>query len=111
MMPFDFFTSLERRFSNRDKEKSSPARVVSFKRSPLPPSRGIANEGFTFDSSDDVSMQTNSEGNISTRIKGRNMTPEKRLHMLLLAKKQPLEKSQSMPDMQTRLKKRERLLA
>lgn len=40
----------------------------------------------------------------------RKLTPEKRLNMLLF-KKAPLEKSLSMPDMQNRLKKRERLMA
>ncbi len=39
----------------------------------------------------------------------RKLTPEKRLNLLL--KKAPFEKSLSMPDVQTRLKKRERLVA
>lgn len=35
---------------------------------------------------------------------------ERRLHRLLFTNKAPLEKSLSMPDMQTKAKKRERLL-
>lgn len=40
----------------------------------------------------------------------RKTTPEKRLHKLLFANKVPLEKSLSMPDIQTKAKKRERLM-
>ncbi|XP_044737262.1 NADPH oxidase 5-like [Chrysoperla carnea] len=41
----------------------------------------------------------------------RKMQSDKTLRMLLLSQKVPLEKSLSMPDMQTKAKKRERLLA
>ncbi|XP_046387375.1 NADPH oxidase 5 [Ischnura elegans] len=44
--------------------------------------------------------------------KGRKMTPDQKLHRLLLAgSKMPLAKSLSMPDMQSRAQKRERLMA
>lgn len=39
------------------------------------------------------------------------MTPDKKLNMLLFKNKAPLEKSLSMPDMENKLKKRERLMA
>ncbi|KAK6643680.1 hypothetical protein RUM43_005190 [Polyplax serrata] len=109
--PIKKLNVLERKFSNRDRERHSPGRVVSFKRSPVPAGRGMINESFSFDSTDDISLQVNSEGDISVRGKPGKMTPEKKLHMFMMTKKQPLEKSQSMPDMQNRIKKRERLLA
>jgi hypothetical protein len=48
-----------------------------------------------------------------TRLTGppRKLTPEKKLHMLLMTRKSALSKSLSMPDMQTRVKKREQLVA
>lgn len=61
---------------------------------------GVANEGFEEDQLDVDEKPTPK----------RKLTPEKRLNMLLF-KKAPLEKSLSMPDIQTRLKKRERLMA
>lgn len=83
--------------------------MVSFKRDTVTNS-GVTNDAFNFDCPDEMGLQTTSEGDISPRVRGRKLTPEKKLHMLLL-KKQPLEKSLSMPDMQTKVKKRERLLA
>lgn len=41
----------------------------------------------------------------------RKMTPDKKLNKLLFKNKAPLEKSLSMPDMDNRVKKRERLMA
>lgn len=61
---------------------------------------GITNEAFIEDQLDVEEKATPK----------RKLTPEKRLNMLLF-KKAPLEKSLSMPDMQNRLKKRERLMA
>lgn len=61
---------------------------------------GVTNEGFEEDHLDENEKATPK----------RKLTPEKRLNMLLF-KKAPLEKSLSMPDMQNRLKKRERLMA
>lgn len=61
---------------------------------------GITNDGFEDDNLDGDEKMTPK----------RKLTPEKRLNMLLF-KKAPLEKSLSMPDMQNRLKKRERLMA
>lgn len=40
----------------------------------------------------------------------RKISPEKRLQLLLFHQKAPLEKSLSMPDIQTKAKKKERLL-
>jgi len=39
------------------------------------------------------------------------LSPESRLQRLVFAKRAPLEKSLSLPDVQTNVKKRERLLA
>lgn len=61
---------------------------------------GIANDAFEEDQLD-VEEKTTPK---------RKLTPEKRLNMLMF-KKAPLEKSLSMPDIQNRLKKRERLMA
>lgn len=61
---------------------------------------GVTNEGFEEDQLDGDEKATPK----------RKLTPDKRLNMLLF-KKAPLEKSLSMPDMQNRLKKRERLMA
>lgn len=44
-------------------------------------------------------------------MRPRKVTPDKKLHKLLFSTKVPLEKSLSMPDMQTKAKRRERLLA
>ncbi|KAK4885210.1 hypothetical protein RN001_001481 [Aquatica leii] len=55
-------------------------------------------------SSSDTEMLT-----YSTRP--RRLSPDKKLHRLLMSTKVPLEKSLSMPDMQTKAKKRERLRA
>ncbi|KAJ6642797.1 NADPH oxidase 5, partial [Pseudolycoriella hygida] len=61
---------------------------------------GVANEGFEEDQLDGGDKTT----------PRRKLTPERLLNMSLF-KKVPLEKSLSMPDMQLRLKKRERLKA
>lgn len=60
---------------------------------------GIANEAFEEE-------QLDGDEKVTPK---RKLTPEKRINMLF--KKTPLEKSLSMPDMQNRLKKRERLMA
>lgn len=41
----------------------------------------------------------------------RKMSPENRLQRLVFAKRAPLEKSLSLPDVQNNAKKRERMLA
>jgi hypothetical protein len=40
----------------------------------------------------------------------KKLAPDKTLHMLLMTRKSPLSKSLSMPEMETRVKKRERLM-
>jgi len=87
-------------------------RVVSFKREPNT-FGGHSNEAFNFDGLAETNGANGALdlGEISLRQKGRKITPENKFHMLLLTKKQPLEKSLSMPDMHNRVKKRERLLA
>lgn len=52
-----------------------------------------------------------SSSDIVTPEKTRKLTPEKKLHKLLFINKVPLEKSLSMPDMQNKAKKKERILA
>lgn len=61
---------------------------------------GNTNDGFVGDDSGDLDYKP-----------GRKLTPDKKLNMLLFKNKAPLEKSLSMPDMENRLKKRERLMA
>ncbi|GAB0100610.1 uncharacterized protein DMENIID0001_166720 [Sergentomyia squamirostris] len=79
--------SIQRTFSNADKQK--PATNGEY-----------WNEGFT--------MKPETE---PTRPPvGRKLTPEKNLRMMLFNNKAPLEKSLSMPDVNNRLKKRERLM-
>lgn len=64
------------------------------------PDAGVANDGFEED-------QLDVEDRVTPK---RKLTPERRLNLMLF-KKAPLEKSLSMPDMQNRVKKRERLMA
>lgn len=65
------------------------------------PGAGHTNEAFTPEEILENDLKT----------PGRKLTPEKKIHMKLLNQKAPLEKSLSMPDMQNRLKKRERFMA
>lgn len=92
--------------SNPPKSESTAIRKIqatlqrTFSRKGSSEADGIANEAFEEEQLDVVDETTPK----------RKITPEKRLNMMLF-KKAPLEKSLSMPDMQTRLKKRERLMA
>ncbi|XP_017779285.1 PREDICTED: NADPH oxidase 5 [Nicrophorus vespilloides] len=93
--------TIKRTFSNRDPTKNGIQLV------------GFTNESFHKDEttkspseSDLVSAPCSS----TTPDPKRKLTPEKKLHKLLFTNKAPLEKSLSMPDMQTKAKKRERLL-
>ncbi|XP_067002096.2 NADPH oxidase 5 [Anabrus simplex] len=114
-----FQASIQRKF-DRDGNRGSKIKSVGFKKEVA-----YTNDGFASDSDINLnsSIQHVSEGDltlantsgsndcISLTGPPRKLTPERKLHMLLLTKKRPLSKSLSMPDMQTRLKKRERLLA
>lgn len=101
--------SLKRKFSNRDPNKKGDAQLVRY-----------SAERFANDNAQHVSA---SDGEINNRASCSNealnypvlpktisTSQEKRLHMLLFNQKVPLEKSLSMPDIQTKAKKRERLL-
>ncbi|XP_052870850.1 NADPH oxidase 5-like, partial [Anopheles cruzii] len=65
---------------------------------------GISNEGFTGDGTDGAA------GEADLKDTKRKVTPEPSLHKLILQQKVPLEKSLSMPDMQNKFKKRERMM-
>ncbi|KAG8222078.1 hypothetical protein J437_LFUL000522 [Ladona fulva] len=70
---------------------------------------GAGNEGNGVDSARLTSGGSVGAGSVG---RGRKLSPDQKLHRLLLAgSKIPLAKSLSMPDMQTRTKKRERLMA
>lgn len=100
--------SLKRKFSNRDPNRNKgEAQLVRY-----------THDRFTNESGPHVSA---SDGDINNRACCSNETlnypqlpkmisPEKRIQMLLFHQKVPLEKSLSMPDIQTKAKKRERLL-
>ncbi|XP_065083543.1 NADPH oxidase 5 [Ochlerotatus camptorhynchus] len=72
--------TLQRTFSRKDQLRGS----------------GVSNEGFT--------------GDDGLEEPKRKVTPEHNLHKLLFQQKVPLEKSLSMPDMQNKVKKRERMM-
>ncbi|XP_074037293.1 NADPH oxidase isoform X2 [Leptinotarsa decemlineata] len=97
-------TTITRTLSNKDMTKKPGIQLVAF-----------SHEAFQNDErsksphgENDTNMASCS--NTEQTTKPRKLTPEKRLHRLLFTNKAPLEKSLSMPDMQTKAKKRERLL-
>ncbi|KAG5871550.1 hypothetical protein JTB14_011317 [Gonioctena quinquepunctata] len=95
-------TTITRTLSNKDMSKKPGIQLVAF-----------SHEAFQNEESAKGSLVENESNKAScstTDPKSRKLTPEKRLHRLLFANKAPLEKSLSMPDMQTKAKKRERLL-
>lgn len=69
--------------------------------------RGLENPAFVPDT-DKIIQSTH---NINSVAESNKFSKERKLHRLLLGKKMPLEKSFSVPDMQTRKKKGERLIA
>ncbi|XP_035915854.1 uncharacterized protein LOC118513779 isoform X2 [Anopheles stephensi] len=92
--------TLQRTFSRRDQliPRSSGAGGVG----------GISNEGF---SGDGVDAGPDGSGTGSElKDAKRKVTPEQSLHKLIFQQKVPLEKSLSMPDMQNKFKKRERMM-
>ncbi|KAF5271691.1 hypothetical protein FQA39_LY08014 [Lamprigera yunnana] len=101
--------TITRTFSNKDSSEKNRPQLI-----------GFTNESFEIENENNISC---SEGQINNHAscsdtemltystRPRRMSPDKRLHRLLLSTKVPLEKSLSMPDMQTKAKKRERLRA
>ncbi|XP_065168987.1 NADPH oxidase 5 isoform X2 [Atheta coriaria] len=93
--------SIKRTLSNRDPNSRNGIQLV-----------GFANEAFKNDEAiaKDEKASCSSNPELASYPK-RKLTPEKKLHKLLFTNKAPLEKSLSMPDIQNKAKKRERLLA
>jgi hypothetical protein len=77
--------SFQKTFTNKDKTTST---------------NGYANDGFASDEADNE---------VKREVPKRKLTPEQKLQKLLL--KAPLEKSMSMPDMETRMKNRHKMMA
>lgn len=113
--------TLSRKFSNKSQETKDNPKLV-----------GYANEGFSKEGADvslngegDVSAACSKAGELTFRFflirtqskfdcfsESEGATPNFRLTRLLVpGSKTPLEKSLSMPDMQNKTKKRERLMA
>ncbi|XP_060534326.1 NADPH oxidase 5 isoform X2 [Cylas formicarius] len=96
--------TVTRSWSRRDANKKSGVQLV-----------GFSNETFEKETQKSPQSETDfgrpscSTSDIASR--SRKMSPENRLQRLLFAKRAPLEKSLSMPDMQNHAKKRERILA
>ncbi|XP_053673530.1 uncharacterized protein LOC128723791 [Anopheles nili] len=93
--------TLQRTFSRRDQlipRSSGPGGIG-----------GIANDGFTGDGPDGTGSDGSVAGSEMKDTK-RKVTPEPSLHKLIFQQKVPLEKSLSMPDMQNKFKKRERMM-
>ncbi|XP_069681708.1 NADPH oxidase 5 isoform X2 [Periplaneta americana] len=116
--------SIQRKFADRDSSSSVRGKTIDFIKEGASPRTGYLNESSSSDSDFNLnsSMPHHSDTDLSgphpgnndcTSLTGppRKLTPEKKLHMLLMTKKSPLSKSLSMPDMETRVKKRERLMA
>ncbi|XP_021932014.1 NADPH oxidase 5 isoform X2 [Zootermopsis nevadensis] len=116
--------SIQRKFTDRDSSTSGRSKVVDLMKEGNSPRTGYLNESSSSDSDFNLnsSMPHHSDTDIAGRHTGSNdctsltgpprkLTPEKKLHMLLMTRKSPLSKSLSMPDIQTRVKKRERLMA
>jgi len=105
--------SITRKFSGRDILGNARGKMVVFKRE----QSGYANEGF---SSEDLhgsidstmSAPDPSSANDLAALTGiKKGVQNQNLHKMLLLNKSPLSKSLSMPDMDNRVKKRQRLLA
>ncbi|GLH10501.1 Dual oxidase [Gryllus bimaculatus] len=105
--------SIKKKFEN-DSNGNNKVKAIAFRKG-----EGYINESFSGDS--DINLNTpvqhSSESDLSLVASGglnngpqRKLTPDRKLQMLIMNKKSPLSKSLSMPDMQTRVKKRERLL-
>lgn len=105
--------SLQRKFSGRDIMGNARGKMVVFKKE----QSGYTNESFT---SEELhgSIQSNislpacsSTSETSLTSSGKKTSQNKNLRRLMLTSKTPLSKSLSMPDMDNKVKKRERLLA
>nr|XP_018898413.1 PREDICTED: NADPH oxidase 5 [Bemisia tabaci]XP_018898414.1 PREDICTED: NADPH oxidase 5 [Bemisia tabaci] len=107
---------LKRQFSRKDSGLNVRGKMVMFR-----DMSGYTNESFS-SLPENIRMTASTDSDISTSDAGSNTDifnagsgPKKpqpvNLHKLLLTSKTPLEKSFSMPDMENRSKKRDRLLA
>ncbi|CAH1394266.1 unnamed protein product, partial [Nezara viridula] len=100
--------SLRKKFANKD---PSSSHSDSFNRI----QDGYSNEGFNSNENihssteSDISLKPISASNDAVNLSNRKLNPAKKMHFMLLHKK-PLSKSLSMPDMDNRTKKRQRLL-
>ncbi|XP_049548260.1 NADPH oxidase 5-like [Anopheles darlingi] len=98
--------TLQRTFSRRDQLIPKSVNV--------PGVGGISNEGFSGDGIDGVGAsgigESSGSGGSELKDAKRKVTPEQSLHKLIFQQKVPLEKSLSMPDMQNKFKKRERMM-
>ncbi|XP_066906847.1 NADPH oxidase 5 [Halyomorpha halys] len=100
--------SLRKKFANKD---PSSSHSDSFNRI----QDGYTNDGFISNENihssteSDISLKPISASNDAVNLSNRKLNPTKKMHFMLLHKK-PLSKSLSMPDMDNRTKKRQRLL-
>ncbi|KAJ8958730.1 hypothetical protein NQ318_016458 [Aromia moschata] len=99
--------TITRTLSNRDDSKKPVVQLV-----------GFSNESYQNENVNEKTSQ--SETNLDARAccstsdlpnsRPTKLTPDRKLHRLLFMEKAPLAKSLSMPDMQTKAKKRERMM-
>ncbi|KAL1130042.1 hypothetical protein AAG570_012985 [Ranatra chinensis] len=105
--------SIKNKFTSKEQSGTSLAKIVAFKKE----QGSYANEGYASDENihgstdSDISIQQTSQSNDAVNLSGTSKKgPQARnLHMMLL-QKTPLAKSLSMPDIDNRSKKRQRLL-
>lgn len=94
------------KLSRQISESASPIKKIqatlqrTFSRKGSNPQDGYSNDGFVSD-----------DGKEMASMPKRKVLPDKKQNVALSKSKAPLEKSLSMPDMENRLKKRERLMA
>lgn len=101
--------SIKRKFSNRDPSKNrGDAQLVKYTHQERFPAESVTHVSASDGEINNRACSSNETLNYPVLPK--SMSPEKRLQMLLFNQKVPLEKSLSMPDIQTKAKKRERLL-
>uniref|UniRef100_A0A1B6DLA4 NAD(P)H oxidase (H(2)O(2)-forming) n=1 Tax=Clastoptera arizonana TaxID=38151 RepID=A0A1B6DLA4_9HEMI len=107
--------SISRKFSGRDLMGNARGKMVIFKKDQ---SGGYTNESFSSEDlhgsiESNMSVSDTSSNNDIVSLTGppKRGPQNKNLHMLLMQSKTPLNKSLSMPDMDNRVKKRQRLIA
>lgn len=114
--------TITRTFSNRDPTKKPMVQLVGYNNQNFQAENGAKTSVSEGDLTNAASCSNSGDFRCTVLIgfrkfvisesfgRPRKTTPEKRLHKLLFANKVPLEKSLSMPDIQTKAKKRERLM-